>query len=173
MIGETFYLRETFGQQQMVNRPKRRKSFTENELLNQIRLELAAMYAKKQLKDPLIEKEYKKGVNPKARSAYHVALRDYLNPPTVEYVNVKLYAGAIGDTITIKAKDDFKVVRVAVEILNSEGIIIESGDAARYIYKPFIWKYKASVNNPTIKGTVIKVVAFDRPGNRGIGEGKL
>ncbi|CAN5470342.1 hypothetical protein BH09BAC3_BH09BAC3_34050 [soil metagenome] len=170
MIGNTYYLRESFGEQQIVNRPRKRKSSTENELRNQYRFKMAGLYAKKQIKNPEIEKEYAKGVNPRSRSSYHVALNDFLHAPTVDYINVKLYTGAVGDTITIKAQDDFKVVRVSIEIYDTKGELLEHGDAVRYIYKPFIWKYKASMINRKLRGTVVQVVAFDRPGNRGTHE---
>jgi hypothetical protein len=173
MVGKTFYFREVFGQQQIVNRPKKPTSFSESQLFNQGRMQRASAYARKQMKNPEIEKEYAKVVDASRRSSYHAALVDWLNPPTVHYIKTTLYKGAIGNTITIKATDDFKVVRVAVEIFNAKGKLLEEGDAARYIYKPFIWKYKASVINSKLKGTVIKVIAFDRPGNMAISEVKL
>ena len=82
----------------------------------------------------------------------------------LHYIKSSDYAGAIGDTI-IKATDDFKVVRVKVVIVDCDGVILEQGDAAPSFRKPFIWKYQASAVNPNIKGTIIRVKAFDKPGN--------
>ena len=86
------------------------------------------------------------------------------------YIKTPDYSGAIGDVITIKARDDFKVVRVAVKIVSALGKIIEKGDATRLLRKPNIWKYNATAFNSTVKGTVIKIRAYDIPDNEGQGE---
>ena len=94
-----------------------------------------------------------------------MALKDSMNSPVVHYIKADDYTGKIGETITIKATDDFKAVRVAVTILDSKGKKIESGDARRMLRKPAIWKYHTTVANPKLKETVIKVRAFDLPNN--------
>lgn len=40
----------------------------------------------------------------------------------------------------------------------------------RYIFKPNIWKYKTNLNAGKLKGSTIQAVAFDLPGNTGVGE---
>jgi hypothetical protein len=170
MLGDMVVFRTSRGQLQMINKPGKRASLSDKQKVTVSRFQDAIKYAKKVKTLPDVMKEYETGINPKKNSAYHVALVDYLNAPTVDYVKAQPYTGAAGDILTIKARDDFKVVRVTVEIINRIGKVLERGDAERFIRKPFIWKYKVSVANPDIKGTVIRVTAFDRPGNKGVGE---
>ena len=170
MLGDTVVFRTSRGQLQMINKPGKRASLSDKQKVAVTKFQNASKYAKKMKTFPDVMKEYETGITPKKNSAYHVALVDYLNAPTVDYVKAQQYTGAVGDIVTIKARDDFKVVRVRVEITNRIGEVLERGEAERFIRKPFIWKYKVSVTNPDIKGTVIRATAFDRPGNKGTGE---
>ncbi len=166
MLGKTFVVREWRGRQVMSNRPKKRKSISEKQKASNENFKKAAQYANLAMTDPVVAADYKKGINFKTHSAKQAALRDYLVAPTIDYIKVNEYKGVQGDTITIKAIDDFRVVKVTVEIIDGNGEVLEQGDAVRYVRKKYIWKYRTSLMNNCINGTEIKVAAFDRPGNR-------
>ena len=74
---------------------------------------------------------YSAGIRSTHESPYTVALKDFLNPPKVNAIGTAEYRGAKGDPIIVNATDDFKVTRVKITIKDSNGVIIEQGDADR------------------------------------------
>ncbi len=148
---------------------KRKRSSDKQEENNQIFKE-ATQYAKIQMKDPVSKAEYAKRIDEKNNAAFRVALRDYLNAPVVHYIKAPEYTGAIGDTISIKATDDFKVTAVRVSITSAAGKLLERGDAIQHPRKRHMWKYATTAANPNATGTKITVIAYDKPRNEGKGE---
>jgi hypothetical protein len=170
LLGKTMVFRQWRGKLVLANRPARRKSDSEKQKVYIEKFREATQYAKRQMADSASKAEYQEGINNRKHNAYTVALTDYLNAPKVHYIKATDYQGAVGDTITIKATDDFKVVRVTVVIADRNGVMLEQGDASVQVGRPFIWKYQASAVNPDVKGTVIRVAAFDKPGNKSSAE---
>ena len=70
------------------------------------------------------------------------------------------------DLVTINASDDFRVTEVKVFIYSSDGTEIERGNAVNAHLKPLIWKYKTTLKNPKVGGSMIKAIAFDMADNR-------
>ena len=132
------------------------------------RFAIASQWANKTLKDPVMKKLYSKGINSRLPNAHTVATTDYLVAPTIHYISLKQYTGAIGDSIRIKATDNFQVVSVDVTITDKNGKQLEKGPAIRYKRKAFMWAYTLTVANPDVSGTVIEVTAKDRPGNTAV-----
>ena len=166
MLGDTVVFRMWRGRMLMSNRPKKREKLSDKQKVTVDRFKLAARYAVTQMKDPAAKLDYGKGTNFQKHSAYLVALCDHMNPPKVHYIKADDYTGAVGETIAIKATDDFKVVRVKVSITDSDGVVLEQGDAVATVRKPWIWKYQTTVLNTMAKGTMIRATAYDKPGNR-------
>ena len=155
---------------QMCNLPGGRKKSTARQKDQMDRFRQASQYAKSQTRNAADKAHYAKGICRQRPSAYNVALSDYLNAPVIHYIRPKLYTGDVGSLITIKATDDFRVERVHVTIHTPEGKLLESGDAERNKRKPFMWNYRATVKNAAVSGSVIKVIAEDRPGNKTEGD---
>ena len=88
-----------------------------------------------------------------------------MNAPTVQHIDISGYRGRAGDTIAIRAVDDFSVTKVSVQIRNAAGTLIEEGEAAKGLN---CWRYRVTVPNLSISGSTIRATAFDRPGNTGI-----
>ena len=130
----------------------------------------ASQYARQQISLPESKALYASRVTEKMRSAYMLAMSDYLGVPKVHSIDAVDYHGVIGDTITVKATDDFMVTKVKVVTTNAAGAIIEEGDAGPDALKINLWVYKATAANPTLTGTKIRAVAYDRPGNTGTAE---
>ncbi len=160
-----FCFRVIRGKTYVSKRPKARSGHSPLQQKAMNRFRHATQYAKKQMNDWEIRQLYQTGVNEKKRSAYHVALSDALNAPEIHYVHTSQYSGAAGNLITIKATDDFKVVRVRVIITDGHGNHVECGEAIRSIRKPDFWKYKAMEFNGHVPGTTVTVTAFDIPEN--------
>ncbi len=125
-----------------------------------------AQYAKRELANPESRAMYEAGITPQKSSAHMVAMTDYLTPPKVHEIDAENYLGSIGDTIMVRATDDFMVTGVKIAILNSEGTVLEKGEAEPDALLNY-WKYTAKVANPELTGTRIQVTAFDRPGHKG------
>lgn len=77
------------------------------------------------------------------------------------------YTGAAGDEIIIRARDDFDVLSVGVELTDAEGNAIESGDATETPADSGRWLYAATAAVETGTTVRIAVTASDRPGSVG------
>jgi hypothetical protein len=127
----------------------------------------AAHYANLQLANEESRGRYEKKISEKKKTARIVAMTDFLTPPEVTNIDALLYIGAVGNPIKVLADDDFEVTGVKIVITDSEGTVLESGDAQPDPVTLLQWNYAATVANPELKGTTIQAIAFDRPGNTG------
>jgi hypothetical protein len=169
-LGNTVVYKQWQGQVIMTNKPAKRKVISEKQLAGSDRFRKATNYAKKVMAIPAEKAEYTKGITPEKNCASRVAVTDYLTTPIVHYIKPKGYSGTVGDIITIKATDDFKVTEVIVQILNSGGELLEKGNAIQNPRKRHMWKYTTTLANENVHGTIINVIACDKPGNRGMAE---
>ena len=123
----------------------------------------AAKYAKGLEEKPQILVEYAQKAHGNC-AAYHVAIGDCLKPPEIQNIDVSGFRGHAGDRILVTAVDNFKVVRVQVEIVQ-DGQIIESGEAKQTV-NPDIWLYTACKEYQVIHGLAIRACAWDLPNNQ-------
>lgn len=165
MLGDTHYYRMWRGRMLMCKRPKPRESLSPLQKKTVSRFTLATKYAAGQMKDADAKAAYQERTNYRYHSAYLVALNDYLNPPRIDEIRTLDYRGVVGDLILVSAHDDFSVVRVIVVVMDSDGAIIEEGDATQSPQRPDHWEYLATAANDRVKGTRIKAMAYDKPRN--------
>src|SRR5690348_5765882 len=85
----------------------------------------AMHYVRKQMTDPEARALYESHALARGRTARSLAMYDYLIPPTIKKIDATKYSGIAGQTIRIRAVDDFMVVAVGVLISNSRGEVIE------------------------------------------------
>lgn len=85
-----------------------------------------------------------------------------LNAPKIEKIDLTSYTGQIGDTIKIRVMDDFAVTSVKVIIENSDGSLVEQGNAT---LQGIDWVYTATATNPDLNGDKIIIQATDTPAN--------
>jgi hypothetical protein len=171
MVGDTVVFRTVRGKLQMANVPgKRTGKASQKQAAVQRKFQEAAQYAKRQISQPEFNTLYTSGITGKKHSAYLVAMNDYLIAPTVDSIDALSYRGAKGDVIVIKAIDDFMVTKVKIVVTNAAGVVIEEGEAGPDLTRTNQWGYKATAANPTLAGTKIRAVAYDRPGNTGTAE---
>lgn len=165
-LGRTHYYRKRGEQMQMCNMPSKRKRISDKQEDQSQLFKEASTYAKRETSDPEVKALYAKAIDNSRRSAYNVALSDYMNPPVIHYIRTAGFTGELGSLITIKATDDFRVENVSVVIYSAKGKVIEKGEAARNKRKPFMWNYRTTVENRGMKGCRIEATAKDRPENK-------
>lgn len=173
MLGAEVTVRQVDGKLVVASRPKPKPTPSEQQLAVHARLREATKYARQQMAVTASQKLYATGITDKLRSAYVVAMNDYFHAPHVHAIDTEGYRGRIGDVITVKASDDFMVTKVKVKILDPAGVLIEEGDAGPDDSQVNLWAYPATVANPTLAGTTIRAIAYDRPGNTGKAEVEL
>ena len=167
MLGKTVSVRKVGNRVVVTNRPKRQLGKPSEKLeAFQEKFQAAVKYSKRQIAKADARALYATGITAKKRSAFIVALTDYLSAPKVKSISTIDYHGAIGDPIVVKATDDFMVTKVKVMITRADGILIEEGEA-QLDAETDLWVYKATAANPVLAGTTIQAMAFDKPGNQG------
>jgi hypothetical protein len=126
----------------------------------------ATNYAGGVIASPDLKREYEKKLTP-GKTAYNLAVRDFLKPPVVKKIDVSNYKGTVGSVIVVNAKDDFRVALVKVSIHSSAGVLIEEGNAILNPVRRRLWNYTATQNNANPTGSVVSATATDLPGNFG------
>jgi hypothetical protein len=169
LLGESVSIRKVNGRVVITNRPKRKRpTASPAETAHRRKMSAAANYAKTISGNPELLALYASRVRKKNASAQSVAIGDYMNAPVVQSIDTQRYSGEIGSSIEIDAFDDFQVIKLMVTITSREGVIEEEGEAV-YDGERF-WVYRTTTANPALTGTKIRAIAYDRPGNKGIGE---
>jgi hypothetical protein len=123
----------------------------------------AASYGKWVMENPDLKEVYQAAVKP-GQNAYNLAVSDAYNPPEVQDVRTDGYHGHAGDTIIVRAIDDFRVFQVIVSIYTAAGQLLEEGNALQ-CRNVKDWTYTAKQENPDFKGGWIVAMAEDLAGN--------
>ncbi|MBC7447567.1 MAG: hypothetical protein H7330_05855 [Hymenobacteraceae bacterium] len=140
-------------------KPRRR------EAENQQRFKEAVAFGNLVKRDRELRPRYAARQTAKLRSPYHVALADARNPPRVEDYAAPLLPLAPGQTIRVRATDDFEVMRVRVQLEAPDGTLLEEGEAvASDAATPAGWWHYA-VRGAVGAGSGLVATAVDRPGN--------
>jgi len=163
-IGDLLVIRQRAGRTILSAAPgKREKEATENQKEHQSRFQQAIIYGKSVVDDETKKAEYAEKATG-MKTAFNVAVADFFHAPDIEEIDLTNYNGAVNDIIRIRATDDFKVERVHVAIYNSDGSLVEEGDATK-TDNQLDWLYTSTVVNESLDGDKIIVQAIDRPGN--------
>ncbi len=118
--------------------------------------------------DPATKTIYEEAAKAKGQPVFSLTIADFFNAPSVDEVDLSAYAGRVGDTIAIRAHDDFDVTAVTVALTKADGSAIEEGAAAETPPDSGRWLYKATTAVPTGTSVKIAVTATDRPGHTGV-----
>jgi hypothetical protein len=165
-LGKELVFREWAGKTVVAKAPKARTgAATAAQAKTQEKFLLAARYAKFIINDPAMVAGYAATLRPR-QNVYSRALEDFINPPAVVGITSRAYTGAVGDILTIRAKDDFRVANVLVEIYAADGTLLEQGNCLQN-NNGVDYTYTAKQVNPSLAGCTIKAIAFDVPGNEG------
>ena len=115
------------------------------------------------MKNPVSKAAYEGRTTANKTSAHAVAMADFFHAPVIGFIDTSAYHGAAGETIVIKATDDFCVTSVLVAI-KCEGVMIEEGEALQQGATDY-WHYTCKGTNAKPASTKICVAAMDKPGN--------
>jgi len=164
-IGGTLVFRQVGGRTIVSAAPREsEKTPTPGQQAQQERFQMAAFYAKAQLADPAGKAEYEAARTDEQRSAYTIAVADFMQAPDIHEVDLSSYQGRAGDTIRVRVTDNFKVLSVTVSIENGDGSAVEQGAAVKAV-NGIDWLFTATQANASLAGDKITVRATDKPGN--------
>jgi hypothetical protein len=124
------------------------RKFSKGQLTQQSRLKEAAAYARPAAKTNPIYAKLAEGTT---KNAYNIALSDWFNPPVIHKIQHQ------NGRIRIEASDKVLVSKVLVMILDSEGKIVEQGEAV--FVKDMKWEYISATEGR------VSVEAWDLAGN--------
>jgi hypothetical protein len=99
-------------------------------------------------------------------TAYNLAVEDALGKPQVLDIDLHGWTRKAGQTILIKASDNFLVLRVCLVIRKGE-TILEQGEAEQSELDGLIWKYILQTPVERKPGLTLEAIAYDLPGNEG------
>jgi hypothetical protein len=165
-FGQDFVLRNIDGMSVLAKLPKPSdKPRSPKQLVINRSFTRAVNYAKLAMADPeLLELYIAKGKQI-GKSAYRLALSDYLVPPKIEEIDADHYHGIVGNLITLVVSSDLKVIQVNLKIMAGNSVIEEGDCVVQAINQ--VWVYKAKVAVTDISGLTITATAYGIPGNKG------
>lgn len=161
-VGDILIFSQRNGKTIVSKVPQKSNKVTEKQATQRQKFQEAVIYSKGILKDPVAKLEYEVEAKDRGIQTNSVAIADFLKAPKIEEINLSEYTGKKGDKIKIKAFDDFKVKAVSVKIQNSDGSLVEEGNAME---EGLYWVYTAKENNAELAGDKITVRATDNPDN--------
>ena len=162
-IGDLIVFRQRAGKTVVAMLPKTTSNASDTQKEHRRRFQQATFYAKAAIADPDTKAAYADSAKT-GQTAYNVAVADFFHAPDIESVDLSQYTGQPGDTILIRATDDFMVKEVKVTITNADGSLVEKGDAAPDV-GGYLWTYTATQVNDNLEGDKIEIAASDLPGN--------
>ena len=147
-------------------RAARKPPPTPSQAAHNSRFGLASRWARMILADPAVKADYQRRCHGH-RTAHNVAVSDFMHGPVIQSLGLESYGGKPGDVVRVVATDDFRVVRVTVQIRNVEGEVLEAGDAERTEIESD-WHYHSQAAVSAATTVLIEATALDLPGNRGL-----
>ena len=141
---------------------KEDRVFTEKQLQRQEMMRQAVLYGKSVLVSDELRKQYEEKLIKEGKSRkrlFSLFTADFLNAPSIDEVDLSEYDGDAGDKIKIRAHDDFKVTKVEVGILDSDGNVLEKGEAKEEAGL-FLYTAQTNIHDKDIK---IDIRAYDMP----------
>jgi hypothetical protein len=144
-----------------VNQPNTPAQQAQKELFSQ-----GAHYAKGVMADPAAKQPYVAKSKAVHKSAFSLAVGDFLTPPSVDSVDVTEYHRHVGEPIVIKAHDDIQVTGVTVSIVDNTKAAVENG-AATFDAASGAWKYVATKDASAKPSVTVTANALGLPGHTG------
>lgn len=156
----------------MVSRPgKRTKALTASQVTHKLRFIQASRYGKRVRTNEALKSIYTPFATRKI-SFYALAIKDFLQPPTVQEIYVTHYKGNAGDKINVLAHDDFQITSLFLQIFDQQNTLVEEGWAVETTSNQE-WEYTATTTQVLVNGYTVIATAYDLPGNKGVMEQEL
>jgi hypothetical protein len=168
--GDTVF-KNVKGQTVITKKPRKRKTpYSAKEVAVHTRFTDASDYAEMVMLHPPLLALYEQAAEKSGRSAYQLAREDWFDAPTVSFSDGSLvgYEGHAGDIIKFKIRDEIAVERVIVTLSDDDtGDLIEKGPGVPEVAGSKFWMYTATKAVPSGVTVVVRVEAYDHPGNFG------
>jgi hypothetical protein len=163
-VGDLVFKR--YNQEIIMTRSPRQsgKAPTASQLAVRENFRLATVYGKSVMADPKTLSLYETKARAQGTPVFALAVADFFNAPAVDEIDLSNYTGKTGETIHIRASDDFEVAGVGVVIHNAGGAVLEQGAATAS--GDGTWNYTATTNLPAGQTVSIDVTATDLPGHK-------
>lgn len=149
----------------LTRKPVAKKQASAAQLAQRARFKQATLYGRLTAADPVKKRDYLARAQAQQTPMFGLMIRDFMNAPVVELVDVAGFTGAAGDRIVALADDDFGVVGVTVAILDANGRVLAEGAAVEEPAGSRRWVY--GLATAVAGATAVRVRAVDRPGNVG------
>jgi hypothetical protein len=168
LLGKEIVFRDWAGKTVVAKAPRSRKgapSPAQAEI--QKRFLYATRYAKAIVTntDQSMAEAYALRLRPR-QNLYSRAVEDFMSSPVVDNIDLRNYAGVVGNKIKVRAIDDFRVVSVRVEIYAASGSQLEAGNAELDV-NGIDWTYTVKQPNSLLTDSKVIAIAIDVPGNEG------
>jgi len=137
-------------------------AYTERQTMSQAAVRDSALYAS--FAENL--EAYVRRAEELGTTAYELAVADWYGSPRVLEINVDRWTGKAGETIRVKARDNVMVANVLVVIRDSNGLIMEMGEAVQTKSGSAWWSYRTQSAISLTPFPSVQAIAFDLPGNR-------
>jgi len=171
-LGDLIVFRNRNGKTYVASLPREQTyEPSEAQKKHQKKFQQAVLYGKSALADPATRAAYQASAALN-ENTYNVAVADFMHAPDIEEIDLSAYRGKVGDTIKVKATDNFIVKEVAIGIYNADGSEVEHG-LAQLSTNGIDWIYTTTVNNDSRNGDKIIVQASDLPGHTTLEEKEL
>jgi hypothetical protein len=123
------------------------------------RFRAAQHYAAEVLAHPLRRLAYQKLARARQRPPNALLVSNFLNPPSIEQIELNGYKGTAGHRIEIVALDAIAVAEVSVRILTAAGALVEAGSA---VPDHDLWTYCTTQNVPAGTSWRVEITARNR-----------
>ncbi len=162
-IGDLLIFRQWNGKTIVSSVPRQPKTVSDKQKQQRERFQNAVLYAQSAVAAEGLKEQYAAGAQ-KGKSAFNIAVADFLTAPDIRQIDLSEYTGQPGGKIHITISDDFAVTTVSVSITNADGTLVEKGEALRGLGN--LWTYTATQENQSLEGDKIEIIASDLPGNQ-------
>ena len=156
-VGDLLVFSQRAGKTVVGKVPRKSNKVSESQLQHRKKFQMAVLYAQV----PENQEMYKEKAAKKGRMPFHVAVADFLKAPSIDNIDISGYAGNAGDTIRIRVTDDFAVKSVMVRITNSDGSLVEEGNAQPGV-AGYEWTFTATQINDSLAGDKIEIFEIGR-----------
>jgi hypothetical protein len=137
---------------------------TANQLAQQEKFRLAAIYGKAAIADPETKQLYTDVAKGRGVPVFALMVADFLNASAVDQVDLSAYTGKADEPIRARVSDDLQVTAVSVAIRSQSGDILEQGAAVKGA-DGLTWTYTTTTALAEGQAVAIEVTATDKPGN--------
>jgi len=130
---------------------------------NRIRFRDAMIWTRCSMNDAEKRKFYQHKAR-NGQSAWNAAVADYMKKPRIDLIDAGEYTGRKGQTIRVKARDNYLIKTIMIMIINALGVEVESR-LMPCTADLLVMEYKTLESNPGWKGGRVVVRITDSPGN--------